>query len=258
MWCDFKIFDIKNNEYILYKKFQSLEILNISLSNNNVNINMMKNVSISDKDYPWIWNFFYNPIFYILEDKLMWIDFYNGVFKNYQIPWYIFKSENESKWNFETITHKNVDLGNCKDCLSGSWHVLYDGTYNYIVIHNKHFDKCFETKIYEKHVGGVLVYWFSIIKIKNIENFEKSDLEISEKYVLFQYNNEKTIGYLFINGAVLDNNNKNIMILSGGVDDQINVFLSVDLSKIKFYSFDEWLNDKIFIEINNNEKFLCN
>ena len=110
--------------------------------------------------------------------------------------------------------------------------------------------KYFEKKIYEKHLTE-LIYWFSIIKIEDINNITKETIKISDKYILFKYKEEKTIGYLFINGATFDIENEDIMILSGGIDDQVNVFIRIDYKNINYYKFElnEWINDGKFINI---------
>ena len=76
-------------------------------------------------------------------------------------------------------------------------------------------------------------------------------MKISDKYVLFKYKEEKTVGYLFINGATFDINDKNLMVLSGGIDDQVNVFIRIDYKNINYYNFEltKWINDRNFIDI---------
>lgn len=67
-------------------------------------------------------------------------------------------------------------------------------------------------KLLNENSNVNMFYHFSIIKIKDFENIEKN-ISITKKYVLTKYKNEKTQGYIFINGAAIDYNNNNVIIL---------------------------------------------
>ena len=101
--CDYKIYHMNDNKYIIYNKFNNLSIVELDYDET-LNLKLKKTMNIENLKG------IYNPILHFEKDTLYWTDFYGGVMKKYRIPKDLLSDEEENVYGFCAINYKNVKL----------------------------------------------------------------------------------------------------------------------------------------------------